>query len=163
MPPTGNASLVPTTEVAMSDKEGVLRMIASGRWTIYRPGRLPVEITSGELFRVEVAKCLGLELRPGEAPGSYTIAHPHPPQPRYLHGWRVISLDQVEDTTSEIEIGQDPRFGCGMLRAVRVGKPWRHGLPACYVERLDALKGYYYQLSEFSEHSRRVVEPGGAA
>jgi hypothetical protein len=24
-------------------------MMASGRWAIYRPGRLPVEITSGEL------------------------------------------------------------------------------------------------------------------
>jgi hypothetical protein len=39
----------------MSEKEGVLRMMASGRWAVYRPGRLPVEITSGELFRVEVA------------------------------------------------------------------------------------------------------------
>ena len=37
-------------------------MIASGRWTIYRPGRLPVEITSGELFRVEVAGAKGLQL-----------------------------------------------------------------------------------------------------
>ena len=39
----------------MSEKEGTLRMMASGRWAVYRPGRLPVEITSGELFRVEVA------------------------------------------------------------------------------------------------------------
>jgi hypothetical protein len=39
----------------MTDKEGTLRMMASGRWAVYRPGRLPVEITSGELFRVEVA------------------------------------------------------------------------------------------------------------
>jgi hypothetical protein len=38
----------------MSENEGTLRMMASGRWAIYRPGRLPVEITSGELFRVEV-------------------------------------------------------------------------------------------------------------
>jgi hypothetical protein len=38
----------------MSDKEGTLRMMASGRWAICRPGREPVEITSGELFRVEV-------------------------------------------------------------------------------------------------------------
>jgi hypothetical protein len=30
-------------------------MMASCRWAVYRPGRLPVEITSGELFRVEVA------------------------------------------------------------------------------------------------------------
>ena len=38
----------------MSEKEGTLRMMPSGLWAIYRPGRLPVEITSGELFRVEV-------------------------------------------------------------------------------------------------------------
>jgi hypothetical protein len=39
----------------MSDKEGTLRMMASGRWVVCRPGREPVEITSGEMFRVEVA------------------------------------------------------------------------------------------------------------
>jgi hypothetical protein len=39
----------------MSEKEGTLRMMASGRWAIYRPGRLRVEIPSGDLFRVEVA------------------------------------------------------------------------------------------------------------
>jgi hypothetical protein len=71
-------------------------------------------------------------------PGSYTIAHPNPPQPAYLNGWRDISLDQVEDATSDIDVGQDPRFGCGTLRAVRFGKP----------ERLDALKHYYYELSD---------------
>jgi hypothetical protein len=38
----------------MSDKEGTLRMQPSGRWAVCRPGREPVEITSGELFRVEV-------------------------------------------------------------------------------------------------------------
>src|SRR5215831_17938636 len=81
-------------------------------------------------------------------PGSYTIAHPNPPQPRYLNGWRDLSLEQVEDATSDIEIGQDPRFGCGELRAVRAGQPWRLGLPECYVERLDALKHYYYALSD---------------
>jgi hypothetical protein len=37
----------------MSEKEGILRMMASGRWAIYRPGHLPHEITSGELFRIE--------------------------------------------------------------------------------------------------------------
>jgi hypothetical protein len=56
-------------------------------------------------------------------------------------------LEQVEDATSDIDVGQDPRFGCGTLRAVRFGKPWRQGLPECYVERLDALKHYYYALS----------------
>ena len=34
------------------------------------------------------------------------------------------------------------------MRAVRAGKSWRLGLPARYVERLDALKGYYYELSD---------------
>jgi hypothetical protein len=46
----------------VSEKEGILRMMASGRWAVYRPGRLPVEITSGELFRVEVAGVKGLQL-----------------------------------------------------------------------------------------------------
>jgi hypothetical protein len=32
----------------------VLRLQPSGRWAISRPRRDPVEITSGELFRVEV-------------------------------------------------------------------------------------------------------------
>jgi hypothetical protein len=99
-----------------------------------------------EILRQKL-KCLGFELRPENMPGSYTIAHPHPPQPPYLNGWRDLSLDQVEDATSDIEIGQDPRFGCGALRAVRFGKPWRLRLPECYVERLDALKHYYYELS----------------
>jgi hypothetical protein len=31
---------------------------------------------------------------------------------------------------------------------VRTGKPWREGLPECYVERLDALKHYYYEFSD---------------
>ena len=39
----------------MSDKDGTLRMMPSGRWTIVRSGREPVEITSGQLFRVDVA------------------------------------------------------------------------------------------------------------
>ena len=39
---------------AMLEKEGTLRIHASGRWSVCRPGREPVEITSGEPFRVEV-------------------------------------------------------------------------------------------------------------
>jgi hypothetical protein len=46
----------------MSDKEGILRMMASGRWAVYRPGRVPIEITSGELFRIEVAGAKELKL-----------------------------------------------------------------------------------------------------
>ena len=71
-----------------------------------------------EILRQKL-KCEGLELRPGMAPGTYTIAHPQPPQPPYLKGWRDLSLEQVEDATSDIDVGQDPRFGCGTLRAVR--------------------------------------------
>jgi hypothetical protein len=39
---------------AMSEREGILRMQSSGRWAICCPGRDPVEIMSGDLFRVEV-------------------------------------------------------------------------------------------------------------
>jgi hypothetical protein len=46
----------------MSKKEGILRMMASGRWAVYRPSRVPIEITSGELFRVEVAGAKELKL-----------------------------------------------------------------------------------------------------
>jgi len=38
----------------MSDNEGTLQMQPSGRWAICRPGRDPFEITSGDVFRVEV-------------------------------------------------------------------------------------------------------------
>src|SRR5262249_1724124 len=99
-----------------------------------------------ELVRQKL-KCLGFELQPGIAPGTYTIAHPHPPQPEYLNGWRELSLDQVEDAPSDIEMGQDRCFGCDSLRAVRFGKTWRTGLAECYVERLEALK-HYYALSD---------------
>ena len=45
----------PAKENATSAKEGTLQMQPSGRWAIYRPGHAPVEIPSGELFRIEVA------------------------------------------------------------------------------------------------------------
>ena len=38
----------------MSDKEGALRMQSNRRWAIVRPGRAPYELTSGDVFRVEV-------------------------------------------------------------------------------------------------------------
>ena len=38
----------------MAEKEGVLRIQPSGRWAVCRPGQEPLEITSGEPFRVEV-------------------------------------------------------------------------------------------------------------
>jgi hypothetical protein len=36
----------------MTDKEGVLQMQPTGRWAVCRPGRAPVEVTSGEVFRI---------------------------------------------------------------------------------------------------------------
>jgi len=36
------------------EKVGILRKQASGRWAVVRPGRAPVEIKSGKVFRVEV-------------------------------------------------------------------------------------------------------------
>jgi hypothetical protein len=41
-------------EALMSDTEGTLRMQPSGRWAIIRSGHKPYEITSGDVFRVEV-------------------------------------------------------------------------------------------------------------
>jgi len=41
-------------ELDIADKVGRLHMQLSGRWAIFRPGRDAVEITSGEVFRVEV-------------------------------------------------------------------------------------------------------------
>jgi hypothetical protein len=46
----------------MSEIEGTLRMQPSGRWAICRPDRFPIiELTSGDVFRVEVTD--ELELR----------------------------------------------------------------------------------------------------
>jgi hypothetical protein len=41
--------------------EDTLHLMASGRWALYRPGRAPVEIASGQLFHVEVAGLKGLQ------------------------------------------------------------------------------------------------------
>jgi hypothetical protein len=46
----------------MAGKEGVLRMQPSGRWAVCRPGQEPIEITSGEPFRVEVDGAKELQL-----------------------------------------------------------------------------------------------------
>jgi hypothetical protein len=58
----------------LSEKEGFLRMQPSGRWAVCRFGREPVEITSGELFRVEVPGKLAqpstrMEYRPHDGGG----------------------------------------------------------------------------------------------
>jgi hypothetical protein len=66
----------------MTDKEGTLRMQASGRWAICRLGREPVEITNGEAFRVAVPGTKGLsvtrmEYRPARGAGGYYSANGH--------------------------------------------------------------------------------------
>jgi hypothetical protein len=47
-------------EIAMSEDEkvGALRMQPSGRWAVCRPGQDPMEVTSGETFRVSVGGVL---------------------------------------------------------------------------------------------------------
>jgi hypothetical protein len=58
----------------MSEKEGILRMIASGRWAVYWPGRLSVEITSGDLLRIDVAGELKLtRMEPGGDRAYYSV------------------------------------------------------------------------------------------
>jgi hypothetical protein len=60
----------------MTAEEGTLKMQPSGRWAVCWPGRKPVEITSGELFRVEVAGELQLtrmKFRYRPRRGYYTV------------------------------------------------------------------------------------------
>ena len=38
----------------MTENTGILLVLPSGRWAVCRPGREPVEITSGALFWIEV-------------------------------------------------------------------------------------------------------------
>jgi hypothetical protein len=64
--------------IAMSEKEGTLRMMASGRWAVCRPGREPVEITSGELFCVEVDGELQLTRMESTANGRYYTIDGYP-------------------------------------------------------------------------------------
>jgi hypothetical protein len=47
---------------AMTEKEGTLQMQPTGRWAVCRPGRDPVEITSGEVVRIEVPGTQGLQV-----------------------------------------------------------------------------------------------------
>lgn len=46
----------------MSDEEGILRIQPSGRWAVCRPGEAPIEIDSGDVFRVEVVGVADLRL-----------------------------------------------------------------------------------------------------
>jgi hypothetical protein len=44
----------------VSEKEGILRLQPSNRWAVCRPGRDPIQIRSGDVFRVEVPGEVGL-------------------------------------------------------------------------------------------------------
>jgi hypothetical protein len=44
----------------MSDKEDILQMQPSGQWAVCRPGCDPIQIRSGDVFRVEVPGEVGL-------------------------------------------------------------------------------------------------------
>jgi hypothetical protein len=46
----------------MSDVEGILRLQPSGRWAVCRPNEPPVEISTGDAFRVEVDGAVDLKL-----------------------------------------------------------------------------------------------------
>ena len=62
------------------DLEGVLEMQASGRWAVCMPGQEPMEITSGEVFRVEVEGKEGLQPTRMEHahPGGYYAVEGYP-------------------------------------------------------------------------------------
>jgi hypothetical protein len=45
-----------------TDKEGIVRLHASGRWAVCQPGRELVEIDAGDAFRIEVPDVGGLQL-----------------------------------------------------------------------------------------------------
>ena len=57
----------------MAIKQGILKLQAPGRWAITLSGHPPIEITSGELFQVEVdgeLKPTRMEFAHGQ-PGEY--------------------------------------------------------------------------------------------
>jgi len=60
----------------MFEKEGILRMLSSGRWAIIRSGYTPYEITSGDVFRVEIdgeLKITRMEWAHGERGRYYSV------------------------------------------------------------------------------------------
>jgi hypothetical protein len=59
---------------------GVLEMQRSGRWAVVMPGREPMEITCGEVFRVEVEGLEGLQVTRMEHahPGGYYAVAGYP-------------------------------------------------------------------------------------
>lgn len=64
----------------MTSREGTLHLQSDGRWVIIREDKQPYEITSGELFRVEVnglMKPTRMEYAhgPGPGEGQYVSVH----------------------------------------------------------------------------------------
>jgi hypothetical protein len=59
----------------MPKKIGILRMQPSRRWAICHPGHGPVEITSGELFRIEVLHVRRMEYA-HDGRGYYAVGGP---------------------------------------------------------------------------------------
>jgi hypothetical protein len=60
----------------MSEKEGTLQIRPSGRWAVCQPGREPVEITSGERFRIEFLgemRLTRMEFRHSPRRGYYSV------------------------------------------------------------------------------------------
>jgi hypothetical protein len=60
----------------MSDREGTLQIQPSGRWAVIRPAYSPYEITSGDVFRVEVdgeLKITRMEWAHGERGWYYSV------------------------------------------------------------------------------------------
>jgi hypothetical protein len=44
------------------ENEGILQLQASGRWAVCRPNRRPADITSGDVFRIQVDDMPGLQV-----------------------------------------------------------------------------------------------------
>jgi hypothetical protein len=81
---------MPHVATIEGSSEGALRMMASGRWAVCQHGREPVEITSGELFRVEVAgMSAGRQIK--ELKKLQVMAHPL--QLRRMGPGRYYSVD----------------------------------------------------------------------
>jgi hypothetical protein len=78
-------------------------------------GRQPVQLREDQAQREkreevlrQKLKCLSLELQAGNAPGTYTIAHPHPPQPPYLNGWRDLTWGDLCQGLKPLSFGSLP-------------------------------------------------------
>jgi hypothetical protein len=70
--------------------EGVLQLQLSGRWAIVRPGRVPVELNSGDVFRIEVngeMKPTRMEFRHFAGPMKGRLLRGHPGEYHSVDGY----------------------------------------------------------------------------